>query len=135
MKTKDGRDLPIAEITAENYIVPKGEENLYHVKQKIAQHDTRTGKDLLKPCIQKYGKRMFETIVYDNLLRLGYTVEVLHKPGAIAKDEPETVPAKEEQDAATANEEQDDDAQQNVAGDDEPEATPAEGKKTRGRNA
>ena len=30
MITKDGRDTPIEKLTAENYIVPKGEEKDYH---------------------------------------------------------------------------------------------------------
>lgn len=104
MKTRDGRDLPVAEITAENYVVPKGEEKMYHVKQEIKQFNPNTGERLSTPCIQKYGQRMYESVIYDNLLKQGYTIDVLHNP-------------REVRDVA------------------EPETTPAEGRRTRGRNA
>lgn len=35
MRTKDGRDLPVLEITADNYIVPQGEEMTVHAKLRF----------------------------------------------------------------------------------------------------
>ena len=39
--------------------------------------------------IQKYGKRMFESVVYDDLKAQGYTIEVLHDPNEWLKKEAE----------------------------------------------
>ena len=41
MITKDGRDTPIEKLTAENYIVPKGEEKDYHAVIEVVQYDPK----------------------------------------------------------------------------------------------
>lgn len=80
MRTKTGRDLPIEQVTAENYIVPQGEELAYHVKQEVTQFNPKTGKRISTPRIQKYGRKIWESVVRDSLLQQGYTIEVLHDP-------------------------------------------------------
>lgn len=80
MRTKNGRDLPIEQVTAENYIVPKGEELVYHVKQEVIEFHRKTGKRISSPRIQKYGRKIWESVVRDSLLQQGYTIEVLHDP-------------------------------------------------------
>lgn len=80
MKTKSGRDRKIVDITKENYLVPAGEEMLYHVKQEVKQFDRNTSRRLSVPAIQKYGKKSFESSIYDCLKQQGYTIEILHDP-------------------------------------------------------
>lgn len=80
MKTKNGRDLPIEQITAENYIVPQGEEMTYHCKIEVVQFNSKTGERISKPRIQKFGKKIFETTVLKALKKQGYTVDILHNP-------------------------------------------------------
>lgn len=87
MITKDGRDTPIEKLTAENYIVPKGEEKDYHAVIEVVQYDPKTGKKLSKPRVQKFGKKIFETHVADSLRKQGYTVTILHDPNAWLKEQ------------------------------------------------
>lgn len=72
--------LPVEQVNAENYIVPKGSERLYHVKQEIKQFNAKTGAKISTPSIQQYGAKVYKSIVERNLRRLGYTIEVLHDP-------------------------------------------------------
>ena len=82
MRVKFGegtKDVPITEVTAQNYLVPKGEENSYHVRQEIKTFDQRTGRRLSQPRIQKYGAKEFKTV--ERILRQqGYDIEVLYDP-------------------------------------------------------
>lgn len=87
MITKDGRDTPIEKLTAENYIVPKGEERYYHAVIEVEQFDPKTGKRLSRPRVQKFGKKMFETHVLNSLRKQGYTVTILHDPTAWLKEQ------------------------------------------------
>lgn len=87
MMTKDGRDTPIEKLTADNYIVPKGEERAYHAIIEVVQFDPKTGKRLSKPRVQKFGKKMFETYVLASLKKQGYTVTILHDPNSWIKEE------------------------------------------------
>lgn len=80
MKTKNGSELPVEQITADNYKVPAGEERLYHIKQEIKQYNPKTGVKISVPSVQKFGPKVFKAIVERNLRRLGYTIEVLHDP-------------------------------------------------------
>lgn len=82
MKTKNGIELPVEKITAGNYQVPKGEEKLYHIKQEIRQFNPKTGVKISVPSIQKFGPKIYKTIVERNLRGLGYTIDVLHDPVA-----------------------------------------------------
>lgn len=99
MITKDGRDTPIEKLTAENYIVPKGEEKDYHAVIEVVQFDPKTGKRLSKPRVQKFGKKIFEAHVADSLRKQGYTVTILHDPNAWIKEQQEKAAAKAKADA------------------------------------
>ena len=80
MRTKTGRDLPIEQVTAENYIVPKGEEMSYHAKIEVKQFNPKTGVRISVPRIQIFGRKIFESVVRDSLAKQGYEVEILHDP-------------------------------------------------------
>lgn len=91
MITKEGRDVPIDQLTPENYVVPQGEERSYHAVIEVVQYDPKTGKKLSKPRVQKFGKKMFETIVLSSLKKQGYNVTILHDPNDWIKDQAERV--------------------------------------------
>lgn len=80
MITKDGRDTAIENLTAENYIVPKGEEKVYHVVIEMKQFDPKTARRLSTPRVQKFGKKTFETHVRTTLTKQGYSMTILHDP-------------------------------------------------------
>ena len=87
MITKDGRDTPIEKLTAENYIVPTGEEKDYHAVIEVVQFDPKTGKRISRPRVQKFGKKIFEAHVADSLRKQGYTVTILHDPNVWMKEQ------------------------------------------------
>lgn len=87
MITKDGRDTPIEKLTAENYIVPTGEEKDYHAVIEVVQFDPKTGKRISRPRVQKFGKKIFEAHVADSLRKQGYTVTILHDPNVWIKEQ------------------------------------------------
>ena len=80
MIAKNGRDLPIEQITSENYVVPSGEEMVYHVKIEVKQFNSKTGERVSRPRIQKFGMKTWESSVRDSLRKQGYTMEILHDP-------------------------------------------------------
>ena len=80
MQTKTGRDLKAEEITKENYLVPKGEELLYHIKQEQKQFDQKTGKKISRARIQKFGEKEWQTVVEKNMKKQDYNIEILHDP-------------------------------------------------------
>lgn len=80
MIAKNGRDLPIEQITSENYVVPNGEEMVYHVKIEVKQFNSKTGERVSRPRIQKFGMKTWESSVRDSLRKQGYTMEILHDP-------------------------------------------------------
>lgn len=80
MRTIEGRDVPVEGLTAENYIVPKGEERFYHAVIEVVQFDPKTGKKLSKPRVQKFGRKTWEGGVRDSLRKQGYTITILHNP-------------------------------------------------------
>lgn len=80
MLTKDGRNTPIESLTPDNYIVPKGEERVYHALIEVKQFDQKTGRRISKPRVQKFGAKIFEQIVRDNLRKQGYDILILHNP-------------------------------------------------------
>lgn len=61
----------------ENYIVPKGQEQIVHCK--IAKLDA-SGNFLEEVRLVRFGLKKFETMVKANLETMGYTVEILHHP-------------------------------------------------------
>lgn len=80
MITKDGRDTPIEKLTAENYVVPKGEEKDYHTVIEVEQYDPKTGKKISRPRVQKFGRKTFEQSVQASLRKQGYVINILHDP-------------------------------------------------------
>lgn len=82
MITKDNKDLPVLEITPENYLVPRGEERLYHVKMEIKSFDQHTGERLSHPFIQKFSRVDFEGGMMSLLRQQGYDMIILHDPKA-----------------------------------------------------
>ena len=73
------KDVPLKEVTAANYIVPKGEERSWHVIQEKKEFDRNTGKQLSRPVLQKYDTKCYpQTRKY--LMDAGYTITVLHDP-------------------------------------------------------
>lgn len=89
MITKDGRDTPIEKLTAENYVVPRGEERSYHVVIEVKQFDQKTGKRLSTPRIQKFGKKIFESSVRASLKKQGYDIVILHDPNQWIQEQQE----------------------------------------------
>ena len=82
MRVKFGnatKDVPIVEVTAENYIVPRGEEETYHCKIEQTQYNPRNGKRLSRPRIQKFESKMYPSIAR-NLRQQGWDIEVLYDP-------------------------------------------------------
>lgn len=80
MLTKNGQNVPIEELTKDNYLVPKGEENVYHCVIEVKQFDPKTGKRLSKPRVQKFGRKIFEKVVRAGLMKQGYDIVILHDP-------------------------------------------------------
>ena len=80
MIAKNGRDLPIEQIDSENYVVPRGEEMVYHVKIEVKQFNQKTGERISRPRIQKFGMKTWQGSVRDSLRKQGYTIDVLHDP-------------------------------------------------------
>lgn len=82
MRVKFGnatKDVPIMEVTAENYIVPRGEEDTYHCKIEQTQFNPRNGKRLSRPRIQKFDSKMYAQVAR-NLRQQGWDIEVLYDP-------------------------------------------------------
>lgn len=82
MRVKYGegtKDVPLTEVTTENYIVPKGEESLYHVVQEMRQFDPKTGKRLSRPVLQKYDAKVWAK-QKKALLSWGYDLVIVHDP-------------------------------------------------------
>lgn len=82
MRVKFGngiKDVPIIEVTPENYIVPKGEEDTFHCKIEQTQFSPRNGKRLSRPRIQKFEAKMYPSVAR-NLRQQGWDIEVLYDP-------------------------------------------------------
>lgn len=86
MRTKDGRDLSVKDITAENYKVPQGEEMSVHAKIEVKQFDPKTGERISTPRIQKFGMKEWQSHIQSSLRKQGYTVEILHDPYKFAQE-------------------------------------------------
>jgi hypothetical protein len=77
------KDVSLIEVTPDNYIVPKGEEHLFHAVIEVQKFDANTGRRQSTPRVQKFGKKSFESGgVRDNLKRQGYSLLILHDPNA-----------------------------------------------------
>lgn len=100
VKTDTGeRDVPITEVTPQNYIVPERERGEYHCIVEVKKFDGETGKRLSIPRIQKFGQKVFETVVLPNLKKQGYTIEILYNPTEYLKQRAKARAASPVQDA------------------------------------
>lgn len=78
------KDVPLIEVTAENYIVPANEVAFWHVLQEKVEFDVNTGRRKSRPVLQKYDTKAYPaTAKY--LRDAGYTLTVLHDPTAWEK--------------------------------------------------
>lgn len=84
MLTREGKNLPLTEITAENYLVEDNERGFYHCRLERKLFDGATGERLSRPFIQKFDAKGFAGL-YRNLVESGYDVKVLHDPTATPK--------------------------------------------------
>lgn len=80
MITKDGSNVTLDELTADNYLCPKGEETCYHVVLEVKQFDSKTGRRISTPRLQKFGIKMWESLVYSALRKQGYEWRIVHDP-------------------------------------------------------
>lgn len=89
VKFKEGtKDVPIMEVTAENYIIPDGEEGTYHCRIEQRQFNPNTGERLSRPFIQKFPAKMWPALLR-NLKQQGWTVDILHDPTEFNRKEEE----------------------------------------------
>ncbi len=80
VKSEHGfRDVPVTEVTPENYIVPDGEKNTFHVIIEVKRFDANSGKRLSTPRVQKFGAKAFAS-ARRVLEQQGYTVTILYDP-------------------------------------------------------
>lgn len=88
IKTEEGKtkDVGLTDVTAENFICPRGEERYYHCRIEVRKFNAETGERLSKPRIQVFGKKFFETFGLHNLRKQGYTVDILHNPNEWEKE-------------------------------------------------
>lgn len=106
IKTEEGKtkDVGLTDVTAENFICPKGEERYYHCRIEVRKFNAETGERLSKPRIQVFGKKFFETFGLHNLRKQGYTVDVLHNPNEWEKENRALLAQMEAEKAAKAKE-------------------------------
>lgn len=91
MRVKFGnatKDVSILEVTAENYIVPVGEEREFHCKIEQRQFNPKTGQRQSKPRIQKFEAKSWPMHAR-NLRQQGWEIEVLYDPTDFLKAEEE----------------------------------------------
>lgn len=82
VRTGEGqiKDVNILDVTPENFIVPKGEEDCYHCRIEVKKFSQDTGERISKPRMQVFGKKFFESFGLHNLRKQGFTVDVMHDP-------------------------------------------------------
>ncbi len=82
VRTEEGqiKDVNILDVTPENFIVPKGEEDCYHCRIEVKKFNKDTGERISKPRMQVFGKKFFESFGLHNLRKQGFTVDVMHDP-------------------------------------------------------
>ncbi len=82
IKLEDGRlkDVPISQVTRENYIVDEKERDTYHVMMEIVRYSPSDGRRLSQSSIQKFDAKIYKSIMERHLKLMGYTVTVLYDP-------------------------------------------------------
>lgn len=73
------KDVQIKDVTAENFIVQKGEERYYHVKLTKVDFNKK-GKDNSKTYIKKFAARVYESPIGESIRKEYDNCEVLHNP-------------------------------------------------------
>ena len=82
------KDVPILEVNAANYIVPKGEEGTVHCRIEQVQFNPNTGVRQSRPRIQKFEPKTWPGI--QRILRQqGWTIDILYDPTAWLKEKEE----------------------------------------------
>ena len=82
------KDVPILEVNAANYIVPKGEEGTVHCRIEQVQFNPNTGVRQSRPRIQKFEPKSWPGI--QRILRQqGWTIDVLYDPTAWLREKEE----------------------------------------------
>lgn len=82
------KDVPVLEVNAANYIVPKGEEGTVHCRIEQVQFNPNTGVRQSRPRIQKFEPKSWPGI--QRILRQqGWTIDVLYDPTAWLKEKEE----------------------------------------------
>lgn len=102
VRTEEGKikDVNILDVTPENFIVPKGEEDCYHCRIEVKKFNADTGERVSKPRMQVFGKKFFESYGLHNLRKQGYTVDIMHDPNDWIKANEEKKAFEEAQKAA-----------------------------------
>lgn len=88
MRVKYGnttKDVSLLEVTRENYIVPRGEEDTYHCRIEQTQFNPRNGKRVSRPRLQKFEAKMYPSIARV-LRQQGWDIEVLYDPTAYLQE-------------------------------------------------
>lgn len=91
MRVKFGnatKDVSLLEVTKENYIVPRGEEDTYHCRIEQTQFNPRNGQRVSRPRIQKFNAKMYPSIAR-NLRQQGWDIDVLYDPTEFLKAQDE----------------------------------------------
>lgn len=89
MRVKYGnttKDVSLLEVTAENYIVPRGEEDTYHCRIEQTQFNPRNGKRVSRPRLQKFEAKMYPSIARV-LRQQGWDIDVLYDPTAYLQEQ------------------------------------------------
>lgn len=82
------KDVPVLEVNAANYIVPKGEEGTVHCRIEQVQFNPNTGVRQSRPRIQKFEPKSWPGV--QRILRQqGWTIDVLYDPTAWLKEKEE----------------------------------------------
>lgn len=80
LTTKSGEKKSLLEITHDEYIVPKGEEQLVHYTSEKVMHDSVTGKRLTEPIINKTDVKFFDSVIKAEMEKVGNTIYILYHP-------------------------------------------------------
>lgn len=81
VRAEDGgvKSVLAEEVTAENYICPRGEEMFWHVIEDDSRYDVKTGKKLSAAVLKVYKPKIYK-VVYSHNLKQGKKIVVVHDP-------------------------------------------------------
>lgn len=101
VRTEEGqiKDVNILDVTPENFIVPKGEEDCYHCRIEVKKFNQDTGERISKPRMQVFGKKFFESFGLYNLRKQGFTVDVMHDPNKWSQENEAKLEAEKQKEA------------------------------------